>query len=415
MQVVKRSKLFGILALVAAGVVGTITPVASAQQQQQSSSAGEYMAHWGVGTWVSRTRGIDYQAQIDLTNTAIKRDTVLFYESWLGNFPYAGVHMVDSNEAMRAHLEKVGRDVARVMPDANFSGYAIIDYETWSPTWSRLYNTKSDKAADFRDNDFKDDWEDHIKRNRPAVLAGLSGDAYQRALETSYNAAAQRFYLETLKECKRLRPKVKWGFYGYPYREYYVDYLPMSSKWKQINDREMAWMFDAVDAIYPTVYSLFNTVDRAPDYNKKENSAAENAKYISENVKEAVRVSRGKPVLPFIWFRYHGNAGPNFSGKLVSDTLARQMLEIPKQAGAQGVVIWEFIESEPGFQEFRGMVTSKVIPQMNSLAVNPQAPRPPAAAAGTAVTAAKATKLPNGQVVVSSSPAKKQKVASVPN
>jgi hypothetical protein len=154
------------------------------------------------------------------------------------------------------------------------------------------------------------------------------------------------------------------------------------------------------------VYSLFDTVPSSPNYSRKQNSAAENAKYISENVKEAVRVSRGKPVLPFIWFRYHGNAGPDFSGKIVNDTLIRQMLEVPKQAGAQGVVIWEFLESEAQFQEFRSVLTSKVIPQMNALAVNPQAPAQRAPVV--------ATRLPNGKVVVGKS-TKPTRVANVPN
>jgi hypothetical protein len=404
MKAFSSSKSWGILGLVAAGVAGTAVPVASGQSA--SNSSGEYMAHWGVGTWVSRTRGIDYQAQIDLSGTAIKRDTVLFYESWLGNFPHAGVHTIDNPAAMQAHLTKVAADVARIIPDPNFSGYAVIDYETWSPIWSRLHNAPSGAARDARDGDFKDDWKDHIRQNRPQVIAGLSGDALERAFESSYNASAQRFYLDTLRECKRLRPKAKWGFYGYPFREYYVDYLPMSSRWKDINTREMNWLFDSVDVFFPTVYSLFDTVPSSPNYSRKQNSAAENARYISENVKEAVRVSRGKPVLPFIWFRYHGNAGPNFSGKIVNDTLIRQMLEVPKQAGAQGVVIWEFLESEAQFQEFRSVLTSKVIPQMNALAVNPQAPAQRAPVV--------ATRLPNGKVVVGKS-TKPTRVANVPN
>jgi hypothetical protein len=82
------------------------------------------------------------------------------------------------------------------------------------------------------------------------------------------------------------------------------------------------------------------------------------------------------------------------------------MLEVPKQAGAQGVVIWEFLESEAQFQEFRSVLTSKVIPQMNALAVNPQAPAQRAPVV--------ATRLPNGKVVVGKS-TKPTRVANVPN
>jgi hyaluronoglucosaminidase len=395
-----------------AGVLA-LAGLAASTALAQSAPPREYMAHWGVGTWLSRTRGVDYQAQIDLANTPIKRDVVILYESWLGNFPYAGPHLVDSNAAMQSHLLKVSRDVAAIIPDVNFSGYAVIDYETWFPVWSRLQNTPSSGGPDARDSDFKDDWEDHIKRDRPQVLAGLSGDAYQRALETTFNQAAQRFYLETLRECKRLRPKAKWGFYGFPYGEYYVTYAPYRDRWKNLNSNEMNWMFDAVDALFPHVYSVMHTVeDRQPVRNTPENSPAQNAEYIMENVREAVRVSRGKPVLAFVHFKHHPNAGAQWAGKWVPDTVIRQNLELPKQAGAIGVVIWDFLENEQQFRELRDAVPTKILPVMNAVAVMPP-PAAPARIAG-APAAPRATKLPNGQVVVGKAKGA-PKIANVPN
>ena len=403
-------KGMGLLGLVAAGLA--TSPAALAQS---GGASGEYMAHWAVTTWVNKTRGVDLQAQINLAGTQVKRDTVILYESWLGNFPYAGVHLTDQGDYMARHLTKVAADIARFVPDANFSGYGVIDYETWYPAWSRLANTKSDKAADARDEDFKDDWEDHIKRNRPQVLAGLSGDAYTRALAASYDQAAQRFYLQTLNECKRLRPKAKWGFYGYPYGEYYVSYAPYRDRWKAMNTNEMNWLFDASDALFPHVYSVMVTVeDRQPIRGKQENTPAQNAEYITENVKEAVRVSRGKPVLPFVHFKYHPNVGKELEGKRISDLVIRQMIQLPKLAGATGVMIWDCIESDSHFTLLRDVMAAHVVPMMNQIAVIPQSGAPRAAAAGSSAAATKATKLPNGQVVVGKS-SKKAKIASVPN
>ena len=409
---VRGLKLAGLLGLV--GAAACIAPSASAQPTQQPVK--EYLAHWGVGTWLSRTRGVDYQAQIDLTGTPIKRDVVILYESWLGNFPYAGPHMVDNNAAMSAHISKISRDLTQFIPDVNFSGYAVIDYETWFPAWTRLLNTPSTLAADARDSDFKNDWEDHIRRNRPQVLAGLSGDAYQRALATTFDQAAQRFYLETLRECKRLRPKAKWGFYGFPYGEYYVTYAPYRDRWKALNTNEMTWMWDASDALFPHVYSVIHTVeDREPVRGRPENSPAQNAEYILENVREAVRVSRGKPVLAFVHFKHHPNAGRQWENVWVPDTVIRQNLELPKQAGAIGVVIWDFLENEQMFQQLRAAVPTKILPTMNAVAVNP-APAEGSASPKTAVakSAPAATRLPNGQIVVGKSKSG-SKVASVPN
>lgn len=376
------------------------------------NASNEYMAHWMVTTWTNKVGNRDLQAQIDLTGTSILRDSVLFYESSFGNFPYAGPHLADNPTYMAAHLAKVGRDIAAKIPDPNFAGYVCIDYETWQPNWSRTPNVRSNAAPDFRDFDFKDDWEQHLLLNKPQVLRGLTGAARDRAMEVTYNQASQKFYLDTLREGKRLRPKAKWGFYGFPYGEYYTFLPAYVNKWRNINDNEMGWMFDAVDVIFPHVYSVFVTVeDRLPTPGKYENTPAANAQYIRDNTLEAVRVSRGKPVMPFLYFRYHPNVGREMEGKWVTDLVIRQTLEIPKQAGAKGVMIWDCIESEQQFIDLRRIVATQVAPKMNAIAVlpgsNAAAPR---MAVGAASKAAFVKGSPTAAPVVV-----KPKLASGPN
>eukprot|EP01050_Picozoa_sp_SAG11_P015888 SAG11_NODE_2106_length_3813_cov_2.317447_5_plen_88_part_00 len=39
--------------------------------------------------------------------------------------------------------------------------------------------------------------------------------------EKQFNAAALDFFVQTLKTCQSIRPKAKWGFYGYFYSSAY--------------------------------------------------------------------------------------------------------------------------------------------------------------------------------------------------
>lgn len=366
----------------------------------QGGSTNEYLISWCVTTWTSRTNGVDLQAQIDLSGTTIRRNAVILYENAFGKFPYGGPHLSENPQWMREHIAKVATDLNTLIPDPNFDGYAVIDYETWFPDWSRLSNTASNQGAEARDNDFKDDWEEYLRIYRPQVLRGLTGDAKERALAATFNAASQKLYLETLREGKRLRPRAKWGFYGFPAREYYVDYAPRRDSWRALNTTNMAWMHDAVDALFPSLYSVMITVeDRQPRPNTAENTPAQNAQYILENVREAVRVSRGKPVLPFIHFRYHPNVGPAQEGHWITDLVVRQQLELPKQAGAKGVIIWDCIESQQHFRELRDLTLTKVAPRADAIAVIPSTTNGGSRNRNTGTV----TRLPNGRIIVSPS------------
>lgn len=417
------------LAGVAAGAAMTSLPAAAQSGNQQGgqsqNSSQVYQAHLCVTTWTSRTRGIDWAAQLNVQGTTIGKDAVLFYESAFGHFPYPGPHISDNPAYMQRHLAKVAADVAAKIPDPNFSGYAVIDYEFWYPTWSKTPNVPSNLAADARDQDFKADWEDHIRATRPQLIAGLTGEARERALAASYNQAAQKFFLDTLREAKRVRPNAKWGFYGFPSREYYVTLKAFTDRWKAHHDNELGWLLDAVDVHYPNVYQMMRLVeDREPTRNTRENSPAQNAEYILANIREAVRVSRGKPVIAFVHYRYHPNVGRELEGQWVPATSIRQQMELPKQAGAQGVLIWDCIESEQQFRDLQRLITQVAAPAVDPIAVLPGANNSPRLASGSSRTAQPAaratsrpavavTRLPNGKIVVSSSKRPTQ-VANVP-
>ncbi len=380
-----RRSLSPIGMLAAVGLAWVAAPAAAQLTNPNNNPSGgggaaskseEYLAHWCVTTWASKTRGIDLQARIDLSNSTIQRDTVIFYQ-YHGKYPYGGPQLSDNPEWMNQHLAKWRQDVQALIPDPNWTGYAVIDYEEWHPIWERTPNSPSNGAADAHDKDFQTDWEEYLVARKPQVLRGLTGAARVRALKSTYEAAARDYLMRTYREGKRLRPHAKWGFYGLPTREVYVNWAPRVDPWRRMND-EMAWMWREVDVMMPSIYQLMVVVeDRLPQRNTREFTPAQNAEYYRKNIEESKRLAPGKPVIPFIHFRYHPSLG-NLGGRWITELAMRQMIEVPKSAGANGVFIWDCIESEQQFRELNDLVQRKVIGWIDPIAVFPQSGSPQA-------------------------------------
>jgi hypothetical protein len=322
------------------------------------ATSGEFTVSWIVTTHGGRSRGVDWQSQIDLSSTEFRRDSVIFYESALGNFPHDGPQISDNPAYMASHLAKVRRDVAAQVPDANFSGYAVIDYEGWVASWNSRFMLDRNKQL----------WEAYLLRDKPQVLRGLSGAARQAQLVLTYNAAARDFFVATINECKRLRPNAKWGYYGYPLHEYYVNDRAFKDRWKAVN-QELSWLYDVSDVLYPHAYSFFVTVEgRQPDRARRENAPSENEQAILENVAESVRLAAGKPVRVFVWPRYHDSTGPA-AWRLVNEVNLQHMLQLPKLAGAQGIMFWDCIQSPAELVELRTLVQGRASELINGVVV----------------------------------------------
>jgi hypothetical protein len=333
-----------------------------------------YWASWAVTNEVSRSRGVDWAGTVDLSRSPLRRDAVVFAAEALGRFPWGGPHQSDNEEYMVLHLAAVRRDVAAKIPDPSWSGFAVIEYDAWVPDWDSplLRNIPSKLSADAPDYDFKSDWEDYVQEAKPQALRGLSGPKRDDALRFTFNTAARDFFLATLRECKRLRPNAKWGFYGFPYREYAVNDPAPRARWVARNE-SLRWMYDASDVLYPAIHAVYATVEgRPPNRAKRENRLTENAEYITSNVREAVRLAAGKPVRPIVWLRYHDNAGPSYAFKRLTPASLRQMVTLPKAAGASGVMIWDQILSPGEVRELQMLVDQQLAASLTAITVTPE-------------------------------------------
>ena len=107
---------------------------------------------------------------------------------------------VPQNANLSLHLETLARDVVFWIPDPEWSGNAVLDFEAWTTVWELNYGDG--------------DW--HSLRYPEYSLELEAGehpdwDILRVYLEArkQFNASALNFFAETLKTCIKLRPKVQ--------------------------------------------------------------------------------------------------------------------------------------------------------------------------------------------------------------
>ncbi len=148
--------------------------------------------------------------------------------------------------------------IIKHIPDANATGYAVID------------------------------WEGKISSD--LIFSAQSSDEYQNALAE---------YSKAIKLAKQLRPNMKWGFFGIPFQ-------PFKNDTRKVNIEIP--LLDLCDAFYPQLYFDYNANKPNGHRSKSEKDA-----WISFNLSNVLAIAQkmNKPVLGFIWHRYYGPAAQN--------------------------------------------------------------------------------------------------------
>lgn len=128
---------------------------------------------------------------------------------------------------------------------------------------------------------------------------------------------------------KSERPNLKIGMYAFPpLREYWAVIQnkpgPLAD-WRRANDflRPMAAKFDFIS---PSLYTFYE-------------DQAGWQKYAQANIAEAKRF--GKPVIPFLWPRYH-NSNAQLKYRFIPGDYWLKQLTTVQSAGANGVILWDW-------------------------------------------------------------------------
>jgi hyaluronoglucosaminidase len=248
----------------------------------------------------------------------------MFYQHLVGKYPRVwtnptnGVVSIE-NEGIpqrtnwNTHVTKLRRDVIAALPDPAWDGTAILDFESWHPTWATLAIPQMKTMSR--------DW---VRARFPNLNAQ---QVEQRAAE-EFEAAGMDFMVRTMQECKALRPRATWGFYGFPYN------YPTAVQ------EQFRPLFDSVDAFFLPMYAVNYSVPDGSAPGPGQRPISVYNRSLNHYVELANTWGPGKPVYSIVWMRYH-EMNPIYGGQFINDLDLQSMFREPWRAGIQGVVFWD--------------------------------------------------------------------------
>ncbi|RCN51910.1 hyaluronoglucosaminidase, partial [Ancylostoma caninum] len=263
-----------------------------------------------------------------ITGQQIQGDKiVIFYERKFGLCPYYNNSDpnqpinggLPQNQTLEQHLAVAAEQIRREIPDEDFDGIAVIDVEEFRPLYSMNWGEKEVYKRQSRLL---------IKSQYPC----LAPRDVEHWAEIQYNMAAKRFFVETIKLARSLRPKAKWGYYDYPFCNYRLqnpegDY-ECSTTARSFND-QMSFIWNATTALYPSIYL------------NGERSPTQNFRFVQALLQETKRVAseQNRRVNIYAYSKFEYDPYKSFTSFYCKEDLCNTI----KQAadlGTNGVVLW---------------------------------------------------------------------------
>lgn len=254
----------------------------------------------------------------------IGQNITIFYEDKLGYYPYynkSGVSVnggTPQNASLKDHIAKAKVDVETLIPQKDFDGMSVIDWESWRPLW-------------FRDWDQKDIYREKSKQLVRMQHPDWSDSQVAKQAQIEYERAARAFMGQTLKVSKGLRPKGLWGYYGFPccYNdEFSKHYTGKCPDIEMKRNDQLAWLWKESIALYPSIY-----------LSAKLRSTLSAQRYVHYRMKEGLRLAEmglnySLPVIPYARIVYE-----NTMEFLTEIDLVHTIGESASM-GAAGIVLW---------------------------------------------------------------------------
>jgi len=337
--------------------------------QESDREPFEFLLSVSAARQVREPRGYDPTDRTDTSGTPVSREVKLIAGWKIGMYRRQGPHAIASHSQwMRRHMKELTRDVNRLVP-REFTGPVIIDYEPWWALWRRTMDIDSDEGPDARDDDYRQDWRDYIRAERPQLVRGLSEDQAEEVYEATYEAFMRTYLLSTIYKCKQLRPNAQWGFYNYPQVLIHSDLTPygvqgygdLTHEASTLNNRNQ-WLYDAVDFVAPRIYPARQVLPEWPPEGRQPGqiNPSVHEMWLSSMVRESVRLAKGKPVYPLHSAIYFSSFP--FRRQSVSQYQHEEVFRICAENGAAGVIVWHSVDAEDELDQWWDIWDNKLKP-----------------------------------------------------
>ncbi len=282
-----------------------------------------------------------------------------FPASWWGLAPYLKRINVSSNiyqpinggvpqrANLTAHLELARQQLIDYVPNPNYDGILVIDYEMIRPVWELI------------DEEYREYSRQLVLEQYPSMTA-IQVEAIARQ---QYESAAMELMLATIRMGKATRPRAKWGFYGLYPAIFWVHYFD-HPEYRARNDG-LGPLIQESDVMTASIYQFYDSA--IPE------NAVLNRLYIEDMVGEARRLatqSGNPPVFTYVWYRYQSETGGNGMGYVSTATL-RQAFFYPFSLGVSGALIFGWESWAPSAPEFNHYVQEHLGPEIENFCENP--------------------------------------------
>jgi hyaluronoglucosaminidase len=206
-----------------------------------------YSAVWNSPTTQCFEKSLDLSRFHIVQNRddAINGGNITLFQK-LGQFPVWGILNktivnggIPQLGNLTLHLDVAKQDIVSLIPDANFTGLAVIDFHSWKPLYQQNFGELEIYKTESRA---------YTQKRYP----NLNGTKLEKQAKMDFDEAARSFLEGTLQLALELRPHGLWGYLGYPYcygvLGYYCDDMAVQE------NMEIQWLFEASGALYPSLF-----------------------------------------------------------------------------------------------------------------------------------------------------------------
>lgn len=153
------------------------------------------------------------------------------------------------NGSLELHLRQLEFDIDRLIPNKTFDGLAVIDFECWRPTFRQNF-------GDLKI--YKDLTLLQVNKKHPT----WTRDQVEAQAKIIFENSAVNFINRTILRARKLRPKAKIGFYGFPHcfnRYRILSQLERCPDQVENENNKLLFMYS--NTIYPSLYITKNQTD----------------------------------------------------------------------------------------------------------------------------------------------------------